>query len=288
MEKKISTFSWQTKLKNLENVYSIDQDFMLIDQQIIPIARNLLFRLDFLVAVICTKGTYKGHIDLIEYQTQVPGMIIILPGQILQCEYISDDFEGKFVIMSKRFTESLNIEERLPVFFSVRNNPSLPLTQQELDAILNYYTMMQNTIKVKENPYRMEIAKNLTRAFFYGAGYFFHKTPQETKKSGHELLLENFLNLVQANYKEQRGTDFYANQLCLTPKYLSTAIKRESGKSANEWIDDYVTLEAKALLKSTNMTIQQISDELNFPSQSFFGKYFKRIVGISPKEYRSK
>jgi AraC-like DNA-binding protein len=76
--------------------------------------------------------------------------------------------------------------------------------------------------------------------------------------------------------------------LSLTPKYLSQIIKASTGKSANEWIDEYVMLEAKALLKSTTMTIQQISDELNFPSQSFFGKYFKRCEGVSPKEYREK
>ena len=68
--------------------------------------------------------------------------------------------------------------------------------------------------------------------------------------------------------------------------YLSTVIKNVSGKTAAEWIDDYVILEAKSLLKSTNLTIQQISDGLNFPSQSFFGKYFKRQTGISPKEYK--
>ena len=76
--------------------------------------------------------------------------------------------------------------------------------------------------------------------------------------------------------------------MCHTPKHLSEVIKRVSQKSANSLIDGYVCLEARALLKSTDMTIQQISDELNFPSQSYFGKYFKRLTGISPKEYREK
>ena len=67
-------------------------------------------------------------------------------------------------------------------------------------------------------------------------------------------------------------------QMCLTPKYLSKVMKEKSSKSAGEWIDNYVTLEARVLFKSTNMTIRQISDELNFPSQSYFGKYFKRYA----------
>jgi AraC-like DNA-binding protein len=85
---------------------------------------------------------------------------------------------------------------------------------------------------------------------------------------------------------EERSIGFYADKLCLTPKYLT--IKEMSGKLAGEWIDDYVMLEAKVLLKSTNMTVQQISERLNFTTQSHFGTYFKRLAGVSPKEYRGK
>ncbi|MDR1683483.1 MAG: helix-turn-helix domain-containing protein, partial [Candidatus Symbiothrix sp.] len=92
----------------------------------------------------------------------------------------------------------------------------------------------------------------------------------------------------EKHYKTEKQVGFYAEKLCLTPKYLSRIIKQNTGKSAHEWLDDYVMLEAKALLKSTNMTIQQISDELNFPSQSFFGKFFKREEGISPRAYKKK
>jgi AraC-like DNA-binding protein len=82
--------------------------------------------------------------------------------------------------------------------------------------------------------------------------------------------------------------DFYADKLHITPKHLSKVLKAVGSKPPNDLIDDHVALEAKALLKSTNKTIQQITDELNFPSQSFFGKYFKRITGMSPREYKSK
>lgn len=94
------------------------------------------------------------------------------------------------------------------------------------------------------------------------------------------------MDAIQKHYKTERSVNFYANKLFLTAKYLSKVVQENSGKTATNWIDDYVILEAKALLNSSKLTIQQISDELNFPSQSFFGKYFKRKVGMSPKEYR--
>ncbi|MDR1763503.1 MAG: helix-turn-helix domain-containing protein [Dysgonamonadaceae bacterium] len=104
----------------------------------------------------------------------------------------------------------------------------------------------------------------------------------------HDELVGEFLQLAERHFKSERQVGFYAEKLCLTPEYLSQIIKTATGKSANEWIDDYVILEAKALLKSSKLSIQQIADELHFADQSVFGKYFKRMEGVSPKEYRGK
>ena len=86
--------------------------------------------------------------------------------------------------------------------------------------------------------------------------------------------------------RSERSVKFYADQLCLTPKHLSGVVKEVSGKTVGEWIDELVILEAKALLNSSSMNIQEIADRLNFANQSFFGKYFKHYTGMSPKEYR--
>ena len=98
---------------------------------------------------------------------------------------------------------------------------------------------------------------------------------------------DQFLQLVQEHFREQRFLEFYANVLEVTPKHLSRTVKAQTGFTAVEWIERFVILEAKVLLRSSNLNIQQISAELNFPSQSFFGKYFKKITGMSPKEFRN-
>ena len=148
--------------------------------------------------------------------------------------------------------------------------------------------MLKRIIQIENHPYKLEVARYLTLAFSYGASVDFHNLEENSKKTHNEQVVDKFLHLVQTNYKEQRNLDFYAAKLCITPKHLSKVIKATGGKPPNDLIEDHVVLEAKALLKSTNMTIQQITDELNFPSQSFFGKYFKRVVGMSPREYKSK
>ena len=288
METKITPFNWMSDFKGRLEVESIGDDFIMLDNLKILPTFKYPFRVDVTACMICLKGTIKGSFNMTSFTSQAPCFIVVLADQILQYEEVSDDFEGLFIVMSKRFSDSLftNVQERLPLLLSAKNRPFIPLSNEGLEVMKTYYGMFRKIVGQTENPHRLEIVKHLTLAFFYHTGSQMHKQPEEEKKSKQELLLDSFLDLVQKHYKEERGVDFYADKLCLTPKYLSTVIRQTSGKTAGEWIDEYVMLEAKALLKSTKMTIQQISDDLNFPSQSFFGKYFKRIEGVSPKVYR--
>jgi AraC-like DNA-binding protein len=282
----ILPFNWRTELENVE-VDILDDDIILLDKPVIISTFQYPFKVDVTAVIICIKGTTEGTINLKPYTTSGPCFITIMHDQIIEYKSISKDFSGLFIVMSKKFTDSLilNALERLPLLFSVFDNPVTPLNEESLEGMISYFNMLKRVAKVKEHPYRLEVARHLTLAFFYGASTEFHKLTDNRKKS-HEILVEKFLNLVQTHYKEQRRLEFYANELCLTPKHLSKVIKETSSRPANDWIDDLVVLEAKALLKSTNMTIQKISEELNFPSQSFFGKYFKRITGMSPSEYK--
>ena len=289
MKKTVASLNW---LGELENVvyHAIGNDIILFEE--LPDRRsvNYPFKVDVTTVIICTNGISEGTINLKPYRAEAPYFLVILPDQILEHKYFSEDFSGLFIVMSKKFTDSLaaDVQNRIPLFLSVQDNPVIPLTEEELEAMVSYFQMLKRIVKSQDHFYRMEVIRYLTLAFFYGAGFEFHPQSQDKKKSNQETLAEKFLSLVQAHHKQERGLDFYANELCLTPKYMSQVVKDTTGKSASDWIDDHVVLEAKALLKSTNMTIQQISDELNFADQSFFGKYFKRIVGVSPREYKGK
>lgn len=286
MKNKIEYFNWASELKNIENAIFIGDDLILIDKLIIPSLLDYPFRVDMVNVLFCLKGEIRAKIDLHQYSSSASGMLIILANQILELEYVSKDFEGFVIAMSSRFLVGLNLEEGFLTSISVRDHPSIALSASEMEAMQMYYSLIKNTIRATGNPNLLEVARLLTKAFFYGARYYIHKTG-ESQKTNKNSLIQNFSWLVNTHFKKHRGLEFYANKLYLTPKYMSSVIKQASGKSAGDWVDDRVILEAKALLKSTDMTIQQIGDELNFPSQSSFGKYFKRLVGVSPKEYRS-
>jgi AraC-like DNA-binding protein len=147
-----------------------------------------------------------------------------------------------------------------------------------------FYAILHKAASDEENPFRLQVIENLIRVFYYGGISKFRRfdagVPQ---RSG---VVERFMELVQEHYREERLIGFYADKLCITPKYLSKLVKDNTGRSAGEWIENHVILEARAMLQSSDMTIQQIAASLNFPNQSFFGKYFKRATGLSPKQYR--
>lgn len=280
---KLATGSENAGAVSLENFITLVEDPVFESVGIDPV------RVNQVNVIICERGSMKGMLNLKRFTAEAPCLFIVLTGQILQNTGFSDDFSGLAIIMQKGFWNDFPVNNQLsfPFLQSVRDNPWIPLSNEELESIRGYFNLIRSAIRKKENPNLTETVRHLTLGFFYGYGYQFHKINENLNKSKQDLFTERFLSLVKDNYKNHRNVEFYAAKLCLTPKYLSKAVRINSGRTAGEWIEDHVILEAKALLKSTNKTVLQISEELNFPSQSFFGKYFRRRVFLSPKEYRN-
>lgn len=271
-----------------ERMVSIGDDFIMTDNLTIndvELTKRLIGSSSTSV-VVCKSGAIDLRIDLVQYTAESPAIIVTLPTQHVECVSISPNCEAMVLNMSERFIDMLNISSRTQVFMALRNNPVIQLDYNTVGAAEGYREIIAKSISHTNNPYRLEVVENFTRAFFYAGGFYFHELLGTRPTSFQNSITERFIELVRENYRQQRRVGFYADKLCITPKYLSKVIKQSSGQSAVEWIDSYVILEAKAMLKSSYKTIQQIAMELNFPNQSFFGKYFKRMTGISPKEYR--
>jgi AraC-like DNA-binding protein len=287
MKQRILPFDWRDKQENTE-YYSVDNDFILLEKPVITDVLDYPFKMGVMISVICLKGTMSGNVNMQSYELHAPTVMVVFPDQIVSAGQFSEDFSGLLIITSKQFINDMNInvKESMSLNFTLRQKPWIPLNERGLNSLVRYFEVLKEALQTTENPYRKNIVKHLTIAFLYDLGFHFNLFTVKDDKLKREMLVEKFLDLVQTHYKEQRDLGFYADKLCLTPKHLSKVIKEVSGITANEWIDNHVTLEAKALLKSTNMTVQQVSEELNFPSQSFFGKYFKRCTGVSPSEYK--
>ncbi len=251
-------------------------------------------RIDVYIVGVGTKGETTLSCDLKEYKLKKNSLFIFEPNNILQTK-THDDFECHVLLVSPDLMRKIKLDTKhmMPLLLKFVTNPTMELTDEESAAISSYISQIERESKEPDSFFAEDIIINLIAATSYKIGDMLHKylsrnpEMEEPIHNRAEEYFRQFMLLLTENYKEHRSVSFYAKKLCITPKYLTTLIKRISGKSVSEWIDSYVVLEAKTLLKFSNMSIQEIAYYLNFPNQSFFGSYFKRNTGMSPSQYKT-
>lgn len=236
--------------------------------------------------VVCTSGSCRVKINLEVFEIKAPKLVTIMPGQIFEILSDVDTLEGYVVSLSKKFVDKVNLPGWHHQYMKMYNNPITDIDHNKLNSLLFFYAILHRAAANDKNPFRMQIIENLISVFYYGGVSSLDNSIESNLKYNNHIVA-NFLELVQHHYREQRLIQFYANKLCITPKYLSKLVKEHTGRAAADWIEQHVILEARAMLQSSDMSIQQIATSLNFPNQSFFGKYFKRATGVSPKQYRA-
>lgn len=250
-----------------------------------PCAPSEPYKIPRSIIGICLAGQCSFKLNLKRHEVKSPAILTLMPGQIIENIEYSPDFEGHAIVLSKRFIDMLNIPMWQQQYIALYDKPINRIFSDYTQQVSLFLVMLRSAASDVENPYRLQVIENLIRALFYGGISKFHKMESDNV-SYKNSIVERYIELVQTHYREERIIGFYADELCITPKYLSKLVKEYTGRSAGEWIENYVILEARAMLQSSDMTIQQIASSLNFPNQSFFGKYFKRATGLSPKQYR--
>ena len=247
------------------------------------------FKVDMTMAIIYEKGFVRAKINMVEYKIEAPSVVIIVNDSIFQPLEYSEDLKSKIIVMSREFSNSMfsNLTELRSIRNSLYAN-SVFIMDNSNFVFDKYYDLLLNLVSSPKIKFKVEAARHMTLAMFYGYTFDEHGVyDNKNKSSRQEMLHSKFIDLLSRNFRTEREVKFYAEKLCVTPKYLSQVVSGLTGRTPSDYIEEFVVMESKALLNSTPMTIQQVSDELHFPSQSFFGKYFKRIVGMSPKEYRA-
>ena len=242
------------------------------------------------MAIIYEQGSADLKINMRDYHIEAPAVLLVLNDQIYQSAGHSEDLRSKVILMSRSFSDSLfaNSGEILPLKSSIMKNPVMKIENEE-NVFGQFFQLLQNIAASPRQEFKIESARHLTLSMFYGYSHLKHEVNEvKSTNSRQEEIFTKFTELLERHHKKEREIAFYADKMCMTSKHLSQVIKDYTGKTALGLIEEYVISEAKSMLLSTTMSIQQISDELNFPSQSVFGKYFKRVAGISPSEYRNR
>ena len=248
-------------------------------------------RMDTFAAIFCVSGKAEVQINLKKYVLKSGTLALHVPENIIQINSCENLIVYPFIISSE-FIQKIHFETKdlMNLYMAAKTSPVLDLQYEDIHILEKYYYLMESILQ-SETTYKDRMTIGVTSSFLYKIYDILIKKLKEkeyTRKIPErcEIVFEDFIKELNLFNGTKHSLSFFAQRLNLTPNYLSCRVKEYSGRTATEWIEESVILEAKTMLKHTNLTIQEIAYKLNFPTQTFFGKYFKRITGISPKQYR--
>lgn len=276
--------------EDCSNISYIGDDFVLfdnIDDFNIPAEP---VRMQCLFVALCTDGTAQYTVDAHKRNVVRGDVIIVNDGQVV-ADYKTDGHcQGIAIMMSRNFFRDImgDVHELSSLFLFSRRHPVFHLNELQAKTLLDYLMLIRQKLMDTAHHFRRELVTSLLMALIYDMSNVIYLSQQtESVATSHvEHLFAQFISLVEANCKRERRVSWYAKSLGITPKYLAEITKAVSQRTPNDWIDRYVLTSICVLLKNTALPIKAITQEMNFPNQSFFGKYFKHRVGISPNRYR--
>ena len=241
--------------------------------------------------IYCLSGRAKITVHEDVHWIQPEELIILLPGQFVSFCEPSEDFSTiTMVISTSLFSDALSGVPRFSphFFFYMRSHYWYPQSERDIPRMYNYLGMIKDKV-TSQDIYRRELIIHLLRYLYLELFNAYQKEAtlmtarRDTRK---EELANKFFGLIMKHFKENKDVAFYADKLCITYKYLTMVIKETSGKSAKDWIVEYIILEIKALLKNTSLNIQEIAIKTNFANQSSLGRFFRKHTGMSLSQYR--
>lgn len=255
------------------------------------------FRLTTTVAAaLCMKGEMTLLVNENRFSLKEGELIVVRHGQMVRSVVTSPDFKG-FALLAplQVLSPSMwSLSQVLNCFIFYKDKPVIALDEMRMDDLVSIHRILRARIdmldSMPDEPLIRKTIETLALSVFYiilgaySSGMDDRRSQSNTGRI--DQLFYDFIRQIEQHYCTERRVKFYADLLHISPKHLSALSKELTGRTPAQWISSYVVVEAKRLLDSTPLTIQQISLTLNFPNQSVFGRYFKIHTGLTPKEYR--
>lgn len=247
---------------------------------------------NFYSIAYCTKGYYKIRIDGNLFKLKAGDFMVFKPSEYY--EFVeAKNYQGYLFSFTEDFlinTGSLKDYERKFSFLKRGNFNIIGIDHSKYTYFEDYFKGYDRIINSLDQPYRIEIIKNVLNSMLYEleAIYKDGQTSETVTSSRKINILEAFTDILEHHFKKQWTVKFYADKLCITPDYLGKIIRNTCGKTPVHLINERRALAAKHLLKSSDSPISQISEELNFSSPAGFSRFFVKLVGITPINYRKR
>ena len=241
------------------------------------------------VFVLCTRGTVRATINLSEYTITHNDFVTVLPGSFIQIHEVSSDTRVCFAGFSSEFISRVSyVETYLDFLPMILDNPIMELQEEVAQLYRNAFSLLIRAYSLPNTLDNKEILMSISTIFFQGVGELYKRckpTTNEPIKREHELYRQ-FIQLLMTHYTQEHEVSFYAKKCGVTPAHFSGAIRKASGHSPLAIITGIIIMNAKAQLKSTRLPVKEIAFSLGFNNLSFFNKYFRKHVEMTPQEYR--
>lgn len=239
-----------------------------------------------LVFILTNAGQAIVEVDGRSYTLLSGSLLTLLPSHLLHTVSCSVDFQCFTIAFP--FDAMVDFPYLLPSLITekIERSPFLLLSTAEKELLTDEHKAIMRHYGLVNHPSYKEILRSLIFVFTAETSAIYANHPVKATATHREELTEKFFRLLHDSFSTCREVTFYADQLCITPKYLARIIQQVTGHTPAYWIMDFTVREAKTLLKSTTLTVTELSERMNFPNSSFFARYFRRHTGVSPQEYR--
>lgn len=275
---------------NEKIVYKDDRMIIIDNSNVTDTLNTSPIKSEWFVALLCIEGESTIYINNEMYSIHKNDILLCHPQTIFEHKITNLDFKYCGFCLSPEYVKQISLisSNSWNAILFVENNPIIALDENESSLFLQYYNLIRSKFETESQHHLKQLIDMLLQAFIYE----FHDSMEKRIKidppqyNSADNLFISFLDILVNSYPKQRSVSYYAEKLFVTPKYLSAICKEISGETASDLITRYVKKDIENLLKQPNKTIKEIANELDFANLSFFGKYVKRIFGVSPKEYR--
>ncbi len=240
--------------------------------------------------ILCKEGTANVRINFKEWQLHDGVVIILFPDDTVFLSHASDDFRVEMLRFDKAMLREASLQLEHTVYSLLRNFSCHCDNPVVTEIITNMFNLLRVYFRQGTFSCLDQLVLYQLKAFFLGFYDWISRNPltnpedKNTRRTNE--LFDQFMHLLERNYKQSRDVNYYADLLHITPKYLNTIVRRMIPHTTKEAIDQYVILRLKLLLRTSDKTIKQISWEYNFSDVSFFCRYFKTHTGITPQSFR--
>lgn len=242
-----------------------------------------------MIVLLCVEGEMKVSIDTKTFQLTPSSLMIVSPHLNVKLGSLSEDFRCYVItIQQELLTKAFYVKNILSIKSILYQSPVIRLDEKAMALFVHYFSFLAQIHERLKGDHPEIIRCHLMALLMsLNALYKSHEIEvfDETLTRS-QIICHDFVELVRKHYAKERQLKFYAEKLFITPKHLMAVIKKNLGKNPKSFIDEALIADAKLQLKTTDLSVKQICDRLNFPNPSFFGKYFKQHVGMSPNAYR--